>query len=118
MQIRSPGVFQVRDGEAISIAVTATGTLFGVNFSIDGAGRPLTEGQPLTLTMKKSDARGGSFIPNAKSIDAVLLFNFSGDSGGRYDLNVTGDPGSSVFKDFSKQSGKLPKSTTYTFHIV
>lgn len=118
MKIKSPGVFEVKDGEVIKIDVRATGTLFGVNHSINGAGAPLQQGQPLQLRMDKSAAQGASFIPNARSTDVLLLFNFSGDSGGRYDLTVTGDPGGDSFPDFAKQAGKLPKSTTYTFHIV
>jgi hypothetical protein len=120
MQIKSPGVFQVKDGEVITIDVKSTGTptLFGVNYSIFGGGSPLQEGQPLKLTMDKSKAQGNSTIPNAKSTPLTLLFSFSSNSGGKYDWTVTGDVPGDSFPDFTRQAGNTPKATTYTFHIV
>ena len=118
MKVLSSGAFQAADGEIITITVRSSGTLFGVNFSIFGSGSPLTAGQPLTVTMNKSKARGNSTVPNAKAARMTLLFSFSGSSGGRYDLTVTGNSGNESFPDFVRQAGNLPKAITYVFHIV
>ena len=120
MQKKSPTAFQVRDKEVITINVKSTGTptLFGVNFSIFGAGTPLKEGQPLQITMDKQKATGNSTIPNAKSTPLTLLFSFTSANGGKYDLTMSGDPGGDTFTDFTRQAGSTPKSITYTFHIV
>ena len=118
MEVISTGAFKVRDGELITLNVTSSGTLFGVNFSLFGGGAPLTEGQPLQVRMDKSKATGNSVVPNATSTPLTLLFSFSGNSGGRYDWTVTGDPGGASFPDFVRQAGATPKATTYTFHIV
>lgn len=117
MKVLSSGAFQVTDGEVITIDVKSTGTLFGVNFSLFGGGSPLTEGQPLEVTMDKSKAKGNSTIPDAKSTRLTLLFSFSGNSGGRYDLTVKGT-GDESFSDFTQQAGNTPKAITYVFHIV
>jgi hypothetical protein len=116
----TPGVFQVNDGEIVTIDVRSTGapTLFGVNFSIFGGGTPLNEGQPLQIRMDKSRATGGSNIPNAKSTPLVLLFSFSSNNGGRYDWTVTGSNGGAPFQDFVRQAGSTAEAATYTFHIV
>ena len=120
MNTLSPGIFQVSDGEVITIDVRSTGapTLFGVNFSMFGAGMPLNEGQPLQLTMDKSRATGASNVPNAKSTPLTLLYSFSSNDGGRYDLTMTGSNGGAPFKDFIGQAGSTAEASTYTFHIV
>lgn len=119
MIVLAPGVFQVTDQEVITIDVQSTGTttLFGVNYSIHGSGKPIKQGVPAQITMDKSKAKGGSFIPNAKSTPLTLLFSFSSSSGGRYDLTLTGSDGGS-FDDFAEQIGNTPESTTYAFHIL
>lgn len=120
MQVLSPGVFQVRDGEFVTIDVSATGaqTLFGVNYSIFGGGKPIQEGQPAQIKMDKSKAQDSSFIPGARATDLTLLFSFNSSSGGRYDLTVTGDSGGDSYDDFANQHGIIPAHIPYTFHIV
>ncbi len=120
MQTKSPGIFQVRDGEVITIDVKSTGaqTLFGVNYSVFGGGSPVIEGQPIKVTMDKSKAQGNSSIPGAKSTPLTLVFSFSSNSGGKYDLKVSGDAGGDTYTDFTQQAGKGPKAITYIFHIV
>jgi hypothetical protein len=119
MQIISPGVFRAQDKETITIDTKATGTLSLINASIYGGTKvPVTTGKPIVIKLDKSKANHGSFVPNAKSTDLTLLFSFSGDNGGRYDLTTTGDPGGDSFPDFVDQAGNTPETTTYTFHIV
>jgi len=120
MQILSPGVFKVSDGEVVTVDVKSTGaaTLFGVNHSIFGAGTPLTAGQPLKITMDKSKATGTSFVPNAKSANLTLLFSFTSSSGGRYDLTTSGSDGGPAFPDQANQTGNTPEAIPYIFHIV
>ena len=117
MKVLATGAFQVTDGEEITIDVKATGTLFGVNFSLSGIGSPLTKGQPLKVTFDKSQATRKSKIPNAKAAKLTLLFSFSGNNGGRYDLTVAGS-GNESFPDFVQQAGNTPMSVDYVFHIV
>ncbi|HKO60474.1 MAG TPA: hypothetical protein VJV03_04885 [Pyrinomonadaceae bacterium] len=120
MQKKSPTAFQVRDKEVITINVKSTGTatLFGVNYSIFGAGTPLKEGQPLQITMDKQKAQGNSTIPNAKSTPLTLLFSFTSATGGKYELTMTGDAGGDSITDSTRQAGSSPKAILYTFHIV
>ena len=120
METITPGIFKVGDEEVITIDVRSTGapTLFGVNFSIFGGGMPLNEGQPLHLTMDKAQATGNSNIPNARSAPLTLLFSFSSNSDGRYDLTMRGSEGGDTFRDFIRQTGSTAEATTYTFHIV
>ena len=119
MKKLSPGVFQVVDQETVSIDVKATGTLSLVRGNSNADGEiPVTAGQPITIKMDKSKAPGGSFIPNARSTDVTLGFTFSNDSGGRYDLTLTGSSGGGGFTDFVEQAGTTLEATTYTFHIV
>lgn len=120
MDIITPGIFRVSDGERITIDVSSTGapTLFGVNFSLFGGGMPVNEGQPLQLTMDKSRATGNSNVPNARSTPLTLLFSFSSNNDGRYDLTMTGSNGGDLFRDFIRQAGSTAEATTYTFHIV
>lgn len=119
MQILSPGAFQTRDGETITIVTKAAGTLSLITASIyNGVTVPVTQGKPIVIKLDKSKANHGSFVPNAKSTDLTLLFTFSGANGGRYDLTTTGDPGGDSYPDFVDQAGNTPEKTTYTFHIV
>jgi len=120
MQILSPGVFQVADKEVITIDVQSTGatTLFGVNYSLNGSGAPLTAGQPLKLTMDKTKANGTSFVPNAKSAELTLLFSFSSTSGGRYDVKISGSGGGPAFNTHANQAGNTPEAIGCIFHIV
>ena len=120
MNTISPGFFRVSDGEVITIQVSSTGapTQFGVNHSIFGGGTQMKEGHPLQVTMDKSQANGTSNIPNAKSTTLTLLFSFTSNSGGRYDLTMTGSGGGDTFQDFASQAGATPKAVKYTFHIV
>jgi hypothetical protein len=120
MRTISPGIFEVADGEEITFDVRSTGaeTLFGVNHSIFGGGSPLTEGQPLRVTMDKSRAEDESSIPNARATRLTLLFSFTSNSGGRYEWTVRGSGGGPPFRDFVNQAGALPEATRYRFHIV
>lgn len=121
MKKLAAGAFQVKDGEVITVEVKSTGTttLFGVNFSIFGGGSPLTEGEPLEVTMDKSKAQGNSTVPNAKSTPMTLLFSFTSSNGGKYGLTMTGsEAGGDTYNDFANQAGNSPKAITYTFHIV
>jgi hypothetical protein len=120
MNTIQPGFFRVTDGEVITFDIKSTGAplLFGVNFSGFDRGGPVTEGQPLTVTMDKSKANDNSNIPNAKSTTLTLLFSFSTNNGGRYDWTVTGSGGGDRFDDFARQAGSGPEAVTYTFHIV
>ena len=118
METISSGIFRVVDGEVITIDVRKTGTIFLVNHATPGGGGPLTEGQPLRLTMDKSQATGNSNISNAKSTTVTLLFSFSSDSGGRYDWTVAGSEGGDTFPAHVKQAGEGPESVRYRFHIV
>ena len=121
MQILSPGVFQVTDGEVISVAVRAVGqqTNFGVNFAIFNGteGGRILEGQPAQIPMTKARATGASFLPNARSTVLNLTFSFDSASGGSYDLTVSGD-GPQTHNDFADQHGNIPAEIPYTFHIV
>ena len=108
--------FKVVDGEEITIDVRVSGSEFLVVRS--GGNAPLTEGQPLTLTMDKSQATGASSVTNAKSTTVTLLFSFSGDSGGRYDWTVTGSEGGDSFSAFVEQAGEGPEAVRFRFHIV
>ena len=120
MDTLSPGIFRVSNGEVVTIDVRSTGapTLFGVNFSMFGSGTPVNQGQPLQLTMDKSRATGNSNIPNARSTPLTLLYSFSSNNGGRYDLTMTGSNGGAPFQDFIRQAGSTAEASTYTFHIV
>ena len=120
MQSIAPGVFQVTNGETITIDAKSTGsqTLFGVTYSIFGGGSPVKEGQPIKITMDKTKAQGGSTVPNAKSTNLTLVFSFTSNSGGRYEWTMTGSGGGDPFDDFTDQAGKTPNTIFYTFHIV
>lgn len=120
MIVLDRGVFQVNDGEVVSIDVRATGaqTLFGVNFRIFDEDGLIQEQEPTLITMDKSQAHDPSFIQGARATDLSLLFNFNSNSGGRYDLTTTGDAGGESFDDFANQHSIMPAHILYTFHIV
>jgi hypothetical protein len=120
METIKRGLFKVTDGEELTINVRSTGakTLFGVNCAVFDDDLIISEGQPLKVTMDKNRATGESKFENAKSATLTLLFSFTSNQGGRYDWTVTGSEGGDPFPAFAKQTGKTPKSVTYTFHIV
>jgi hypothetical protein len=120
MNTIAPGVFSVNDQEQITIDVRSSGapTLFGVNFSIFGGGAPLQQNVPLVVVMDKKKAMGNSNIPNAKSTTLALLFSFTSNSGGSYDVTTTGSAGGTPFPDFVRQAGSTPDAIIYTFHII
>ena len=119
MQTLDTGIFQVQDGETVSIDVRSTGTstLFGVNCSIDGQAIPVVQGQPIRIHFDKSQAHGPSFIANAKSTNVTLLFSFTSQSGGKYELTFSGDGGGTA-SGIAEQVGNTPQAIVYTFHIV
>ena len=122
MQILDDGIFQVRDGEVVTINIESTGaeTLFGVVFSIFAEAEEgrVTEGRPLRLRMDRSRAEGDSDIPNARSTVLALTFSFTSLSGGRYDLTVRGRTAAPAYSDFALQAGRGPTQIPYTFHIT
>src|SRR5437016_3924636 len=117
MQKLSPGTFQGNDGEAVTIDVTSTGaqTLFGVTASMNGEAVPV-QGQRITITLDKSKAHGESFITNAKSTILTLEFNFTSQSGGRYELTLNGSGGGGTFTGSVDQVGITPEAINYIFH--
>ena len=121
MQILSPGVFRVTDGETVIVDVRATGnqTQFLVNYAIfDGTeGNRIHEGEPARIVMTKARATGPSTIPNARTTVLTLTFTFNSISGGSYELTVSGD-GPQTHPDFADQHGNIPAVIPYTFHIV
>jgi hypothetical protein len=77
---------QCRQGEVITIAVTADGTVNAAVKSLNGG----------TLS-------GNSFTVNDRN-DLVILGVFSNDTGGgRYDITLTGDAGGIVINDDIEQ---------------
>jgi hypothetical protein len=77
---------QCRQGEVITVDVTADGTVNNVAKSLNGA----------TLS-------GDSFTVNERN-DLVILGVFSNDTGGgRFDITLTGDSGGVVVKDDIEQ---------------
>ena len=120
MEKLSTGVFKVVDGEVVTFDVSASGTLFGVNHRVSGGGGggPLTQDQPLNLTMNKEDADEESEdVPNARTTVVTLTFNFSNKKGGRYDWTITGSEGGTD-TDFTRQAGSGPRIIRFLFHIV
>lgn len=120
MKSIAPGVFQVTNGETITIDAKSTGsqTLFGVTYSIFGGGSPVKAGEPIKIVMDKSKAQGGSTVPDAKSTNLTLVFSFTSASDGKYEWTMSGSGGGEPFSDFADQAGTTPSTTFYTFHIV
>ena len=120
MEKLSTGVFKVVDGEKVTFDVSASGTLFGVSHRVSGGGGgPLTQGQPLTLTMNKEEADGVSEdVPNARTTVVTLTFSFSNKKDGRYDWTITGSDGGEPDSDFTRQAGAGPRIIRFLFHIV
>jgi hypothetical protein len=120
MQVLGTGVFQVQDGETVSFDARSTGasTLFGVTCSLNGQTIPVVEGQPTRIRLDKSQANGGSFLPGGKSTNVTLQFSFTSQSGGRYDISLSGDAGGGSDSSFAEQVGNLPAVIVYLFHIA
>ena len=120
METIDPDVFKVSDGEVITIDVRKTGaqTLFGVNHTAFKRKGPLTEGQPLNITMSKDDEMEDSTeFSNAKFTTITLTFSFNTKKGGQYDWTMTGSKGG-TFQGISRQAGSLAKAVTFFIHIV
>lgn len=121
METISSGIFRVVDGEVITIEVRKTGaqTLFGVNHKAFSSKGPLTEGQPLTVTMDKDELDEDSTeVEGAKVTTITLLFSFNSNKDGRYDFTMKGSKGGDPINGFSRQAGSGPKAITFTFHVV
>lgn len=120
MQELPNGAYKARDGEVLTLNISSTGasTLFGVNYALGGAGAPIPEGQPFTITLRKSMATGGSDIPNAKSIVLTLAFSFSSAQGGKYHYTIAGDAADPVISGDATQAGALPTVDNFIIHIV
>lgn len=121
METIDPDVFKVSDNEVITIDVRKTGaqTLFGVNHTTFTKEGPLTEGQPLKITMSKDeDMEDSTEFPNAKFTTVTLVFSFDSKKGGQYDWTMTGSNGGAPAQGISRQAGSLAKAVTFFFHIV
>jgi hypothetical protein len=120
MQTLGMGVFRVQDGETVSFDARSTGasTLFGVTASLSGQTIPVVAGQPIRVRLDKSQAQDPSFIPGAKSTNVTLMFSFTSESGGRYDITLSGDAGGDSDSSAAEQVGNLPQAIVYIFHIA
>jgi hypothetical protein len=122
MKILDDGIFQVRDGEVVTLDIRSTGaeTLFGVVYSIYAEAEQgiIPGGSPFRITMDITQAEGDSDIPNARSTVLALTFSFTSASGGRYDLTVRGRDKTPSYPDFAIQAGRGPTQIPYTFHIT
>jgi len=115
------GAYIAKDGEVLSLDIRSTGasTLFGVNYRLKGGGgSPIPEGSPFAITLKKSEATGGSDIPNAKSTVLSLTFNYTSPKGGKYHYTITGDPADPPINADAPQAGALPTEHNLIIHIV
>lgn len=98
------------DGETITVSVTSGGTVFGVNFALDGKKGTMSPGVPLTFTLNK-----------AKKDPTLLtmLFTFSGKKDGFYDITVTGSNGGGIsFNEVAQVFAIASNSNTYTFDVM
>jgi hypothetical protein len=120
MQELPNGAYKAKDGEVLSLDIKSTGapTLFGVNYSLGGHGSPIPEGKPFPITLKKSDAVGGSDIPGAKSTVLTLAFSFSTPTGGKYHYTITGDAADPPISADATQAGAIPTVDNFIIHIV
>jgi hypothetical protein len=120
METIDPEVFKVSDGEVITIDVRKTGaqTLFGVSHTAFKHSGPLTDGEPLNITMSKDDEMEDSTeFSNGKFTTITLTFSFNTQQGGQYDWTMSGSQGG-TFQGISRQAGGLAKSVTFFIHIV
>ncbi len=98
------------NSETITVKVQSSGTQFLVNYVLDGAGSPLSAGQPLVFTLDKS-----------KHDPSILTFlvTFSDPAGGVYRFEVTGSNNVDTSIYVVTQSFGIPgNSFTYTFDVV
>lgn len=114
------GAYRAKDGEVLTLDIKSTGasTLFGANYSLGGSGSPIPEGQPFTITLRKSAASGGSDISNAKSTVLTLSFSYTSPKGGKYHYTITGDPADPPISADAPQAGAAPTVHNLIIHIV
>lgn len=120
MQELPSGAYKAKDGEVLTLTVESTGapTLFGVTYALGGRGTPVPEGSPFRITLQKSDATGGSDIPNAKSTVLALAFHFTSPNGGAYHYTIAGNPADPQISGDPTQAGSLPTVDDFIIHIV
>ena len=99
--------YHVQSGESITVSVQATGTVHLVNSDLDGlGGDPLAADESLTFR-----------VTNQTRV-LTLLFTFSNDSGGSYEVTIESDQGGEDTDTVDQGSFGIPATATeYRFQL-
>jgi len=99
--------YHVQSGESITVSVQATGTVHLVNSDLDGLdGGPLTADESLTFKVTN------------QTRTLTLLFTFSNNSGGEYEVTIKGDQGGEDTDTVDQGSFGIPAtSAEYRFQL-
>lgn len=109
MKIRNnnPLDLEGRDGEVITVQITATGTVFAVSSDLDGESKPASPS--FSFPLRKS-AHDPSIL--------VLFFIFSNNGGGIYNMKVTGSAGGdTAHYSVAQFQNEASNAIAYTFDI-
>ena len=109
MKIRNnnPLDLEGQNGEQITVRVVASGTVFAVNFDLDGTTGVLPPTFSFTLNKAANDP---SIL--------VLFFIFSNSGGGIYNITLTGSlPGDTAHYSVAQFQNEVSNAIAYTFDI-
>ena len=105
---KTPLSLQGNEGEDITVKVSATGTVFAIACRVKNNSFVFTS--PLTFRLERA-------VRNPTVL--TMHFTYSSSSGGIYDIEISGSPGTDVLTQTIKQSGNMPdRAVAYAFVIV
>ena|SRR5882672_3741524 len=110
MKIRNnnPLDLQGNDGETITFVITASGTVFAVNYDLDGTTGVMTS--PFSFSLNKA--------VNDPSV-LVLFFVFSNNGGGVYSITAKGSAGGDTSHySVAQFQNEASNAIAYTFDMV
>ncbi|MET0624556.1 MAG: hypothetical protein ABW250_16375 [Pyrinomonadaceae bacterium] len=106
-------IFEVEDGEAVTITAESENTVHRVTFDLDGS-----SGQ---FTPAGADSSRFRFVADQSQHEVrelTLVFHFTGQADGVYRVAVSGSRGGGPFEREFKQRRSKVRSRVFTFDVV
>ena len=110
MRLGNPLHLDCSDGEVVSVDPRSSGTVFHVDYALNGKRRSLREGETIRFPVRMN--------PSSHTL-LLMQFFFSRESGGRYEITVHGSSGGDVSHYVCRQEpGEQFKTIEYKFEVV
>lgn len=106
-------IFEVEDGEAVTITAESENTVHRVTFDLDGS--------PGQFTATGDDSSQFRFTADQSRHEVrelTLTFHFTGQAEGVYRVSVSGSRGGGAFEREFKQRRSKVRARAFTFDVV